>query len=108
VLAWAVPAFAHHSKAAVTTVTVKAGKPSAFGFTLSTKTVSKGVVTFKVTNAGVGLSHDFSISGRKTKMLKPGQSDTLRVTFLKSGKFPYVCTVPGHAAAGMKGVLTVK
>jgi uncharacterized cupredoxin-like copper-binding protein len=27
---------------------------------------------------------------------------------LKKGKFKYLCTVAGHAAAGMKGVLTVK
>jgi hypothetical protein len=25
---------------------------------------------------------------------------------LKKGKHPYKCTVPGHAAAGMKGVFT--
>jgi uncharacterized cupredoxin-like copper-binding protein len=108
VLAWAVPAFANHSKATVDTVTVTAGKPSPFAFTLSKKSVSKGIVTFKVTNKGAGLPHDFKISGRKTKMLQPGKSDTLRVTFLKTGTYPYVCTVPGHAAAGMKGVLTVK
>ena len=40
-------------------------------------------------------------------MLAPGSSATLKVVFAK-GKFAYLCTVPGHAAAGMKGVLTVK
>jgi uncharacterized cupredoxin-like copper-binding protein len=29
------------------------------------------------------------------------------VTFSKAGTYPYLCTVPGHAAAGMKGVLRV-
>ena len=29
------------------------------------------------------------------------------VTFKKKGAYPYLCTVPGHAAAGMKGVFTV-
>ena len=27
---------------------------------------------------------------------------------LKPGTYQFLCTVPGHAAAGMKGVLTVK
>jgi len=27
---------------------------------------------------------------------------------LKRGKYTYVCTVPGHAALGMKGVFTVR
>ena len=76
-------------------------------FTLSTKSAKRGIVVFKVTNAGA-LSHDFSISGRTTKMLSHGQSTTLRVTFLRKGSYPYKCTVPGHAAAGMKGVFTIK
>ena len=29
---------------------------------------------------------------------------TLTVTLKKGKKYPYMCTVPGHAAAGMKGV----
>jgi uncharacterized cupredoxin-like copper-binding protein len=42
-----------------------------------------------------------------TKMLQSGQSAILSVK-LKAGKAPYLCTVSGHAAAGMKGTLTVK
>jgi uncharacterized cupredoxin-like copper-binding protein len=26
----------------------------------------------------------------------------------KKGKYPYLCTVPGHAQAGMKGTFTVR
>ena len=77
-----------------------------FKFTLSAKTAKRGVVVFKVTNVGA-LQHDFEISGRKTKLLSHGQSDTLRVTFLRKGAYPYKCTVPGHAAQGMKGVFTI-
>jgi uncharacterized cupredoxin-like copper-binding protein len=39
--------------------------------------------------------------------IQPGTTAKLVVTF-KKGKYPYLCTVPGHAEAGMKGVLTVR
>ena len=92
---------------ATTTVAVTAGKPSELRFTLSKKSVAKGTLVFKVTNRGT-LAHDFRIAGKKTKLLKKGQSATLRVALARAGKFPYLCTVPGHAAGGMKGTLTVK
>ena len=37
-----------------------------------------------------------------------GKTARLVVTFKKKGKYTYLCTVPGHAAAGMKGVFTVR
>jgi uncharacterized cupredoxin-like copper-binding protein len=88
-----------------TGVKVTAGKPAEFRFTLSKKSVKKGAVTFTVTNRG-SLSHDFKIGGKKTKLIKAGKSATLKVT-LKKGKLKFLCTVPGHAAAGMRGTLTV-
>ena len=105
-LAASVSAFGGSSAASATTVTVTAGKPSELKFTLSKKTIAKGVTTFKVTNKGA-LPHDFKIAGKKTARLAGGKTATLKVT-LKAGKFAYLCTVPGHAAAGMKGTLTVK
>jgi uncharacterized cupredoxin-like copper-binding protein len=89
-----------------TRVTVIAGKPSEFRFRLSKRTVHKGTVIFKVVDRA-SLAHDFKIHGKKTKLLSPGKSTTLRVMFKKAGRYRYVCTVPGHAAAGMKGVLRV-
>jgi uncharacterized cupredoxin-like copper-binding protein len=79
---------------------------SEFKFALSTKTAKRGIVVFRVTNAGA-IKHDFQISGRKTRLLSHGQTATLRVTFLRKGHYAYQCTVPGHAAAGMKGVFTI-
>jgi uncharacterized cupredoxin-like copper-binding protein len=87
----------------LTTVKVKALE---FRFVLSAKTAKRGIVIFKVTNAGK-LSHDFEISGRKTRLISPGATATLRVTFLRKGSYPYKCTVPGHAALGMKGAFTI-
>ena len=89
-----------------TALNVTAGKPTEFRFTLSKKTVAKGAGTFRITNRGK-LEHDFKIGGKKSKLVKPGKSTTLRVT-LKKGKLKFLCTVPGHAAAGMRGTLTVR
>jgi len=92
--------------AKATTITVIAGKPTEFHFTLSKKSAAKGAATFKIVNKGK-LAHDFKIAGKTSKMVQPGKSTTLKVT-LKKGKQKYECTVPGHAAAGMKGILVVK
>jgi uncharacterized cupredoxin-like copper-binding protein len=51
--------------------------------------------------------HDFKIGGKTTPLLQPGTTVRLVVTFTKTGHYPYSCTVPGHAAAGMKGTFTV-
>ena len=87
-----------------TTVTVVAKE---FSFKLSKKSAPSGVVVFTVTNKGK-LMHDFKIAGKKTRLIKPGKSATLKVTLKKHKKYAYLCTVPGHAAAGMKGTFTVK
>jgi uncharacterized cupredoxin-like copper-binding protein len=116
-LALLLPAVAG-ATARATTVRVTAGKPSEFGFQLSTKTVKRGAVTFKVTNKGA-LPHDFKIcaspkggtanacTGKVTKLISPGSAATLTYTFKTKGTYEYLCTVPGHAAAGMKGDLKV-
>ena len=105
-LAWALPAGAQQSTVRAATIAVTAGKPSEFHFILSKKTAALGTVTFKVTNNG-NLPHDFKISGHKTKLLSPGQSQTLKIAFKKKGSYPYLCTVTGHAAAGMKGTFKI-
>jgi uncharacterized cupredoxin-like copper-binding protein len=94
------------SSSATTAVAVAAGKPSEFRFTLSKKKVTRGTVVFRVTNRGT-IRHDFKITTKTTRLVAPGQSTTLRIAFKKAGKYRYLCTVPSHAAAGMKGVLVV-
>jgi uncharacterized cupredoxin-like copper-binding protein len=103
---------------AAATITVTAGKPSEFGFKLSAKTVAHGAVTFTITNGG-NVPHDFKVcskattvkadtcAGKGTTLITPGSSKTLKVTFLKAGSYEYLCTVAGHAIAGMKGLIKV-
>jgi uncharacterized cupredoxin-like copper-binding protein len=85
-----------------TTVTVTMRE---FKFVLSKRTVPRGTVTFKLVNKGA-LPHDFKIAGKKSKLIAAKKSGVLKVTLTKGSK-PYLCTVPGHAAAGMKGTLKV-
>lgn len=106
-LAALVAAVAAFGQPSATAVAVTAGKPAEFKFTLSKKTVPKGLVSFKVTNRGM-IAHDFKIAGKKTAALKTGKTQTISVRFAKAGKYTYLCTLPGHAAGGMKGVLVVK
>jgi nitrite reductase (NO-forming) len=106
--------------AKVVTITVTAGKPSEFGFTVSKNSnVPLGKVIFKVTNKGV-IGHSFKVCSRvsaaalanacigtSTKVLQKGQTALLVVTFTKAGKYEFLCTVSGHAANGMKGLIGV-
>jgi uncharacterized cupredoxin-like copper-binding protein len=91
------------TSASTTAVTVTATE---FRFVLSRTSVPAGDVVFTVTNSGK-VAHNFWIDGNVTPLVGPGDSATLRVK-LGSGSAPYLCTVSGHAAAGMKGTLTVQ
>jgi uncharacterized cupredoxin-like copper-binding protein len=98
-------ATARTERQTATTIQVKGGE---FFFRLSSKTIAKpGKVTFRFKNIG-HVQHDFKINGKRTPLISPGKTATLVVTFKKKGKFPYLCTVPGHATAGMKGTFTVR
>jgi uncharacterized cupredoxin-like copper-binding protein len=104
----------------VTVVTVTLGKPSELALKLSkVSLLSPGPITFKVKNAG-GVAHSFGIcagtvtsstknacTAKKTAVLKPGQSAALTIVLAKKGTYEYLSTVPGQAAAGMKGLLGV-
>ena len=43
-----------------------------------------------------------------SKLLGPGESDTVTFTAPPPGAYDYICTFPGHALAGMRGTLIVK
>ena len=78
-----------------------------FHFALSPSKVNKGTIRFKLVNNG-SVGHDLKINGKKSATIGPHKTGSLTVTFRKAGRYPYLCTIPGHAAAGMKGVLVVK
>jgi azurin len=60
-------------------------------------------------------SHDYVSAGSQkdvlasTKLLGPGESDTITFTApYVPADYDFVCSFPGHAAQGMKGVMTVR
>ncbi len=60
-----------------------------------------------VTNAGT-MPHNLSVTGGPaTPDIAAGKSATLDLASLKEGTYEVTCTIPGHAAAGMKGTLVV-
>ena len=87
---------------AVVTVTMRE-----WGFSVSPRAVAPGPVVFRVRNAGT-IRHNFVIAGKRTRALWPGRSETLRVVFRRAGQKGYVCTLPSHAEAGMRGNLRVR
>ena len=93
----------HASSEATTKIKVTA---SEFKFVLSKKTAPKGKIVFTLVNKGK-LPHDFKIAGRKSKTVGPGKTTILTVTIAAKGKRAYLCTIPGHAPAGMKGTFAV-
>ena len=57
------------------------------------------------------IQHNIAIEGggldKKGAVVGKGATSTVSVT-VKPGKYTFLCTVPGHAAGGMKGTLTVR
>jgi len=103
--AFAIPAIAALASASGT-VTIKV-TATEFKFALSKRSVAAGTtVIFKVTNKGK-VTHDFKIFGKKTPLLQPGKTATVKVVFKKKGRYGYLCTVLGHAKLGMKGTFGV-
>jgi len=43
-----------------------------------------------------------------TKLLGPGESDTITFNAPAAGVYDYICTFPGHVILGMRGKMTVK
>jgi uncharacterized cupredoxin-like copper-binding protein len=116
------------AEARATIIKVTMGKPSELRFALSKfSNIPVGSITFQVTDAGLAF-HDFKLckmpisktassrsvaslknacAGTSTRILKPGQKQTIAMTIRTSGVYEFLCAVTGHAAAGMKGILGV-
>jgi uncharacterized cupredoxin-like copper-binding protein len=61
-----------------------------------------------IVNEG-SLVHDFVVddTGTTSGELSGGESKIVEVTFQQAGEYSFHCSVPGHAAGGMVGKITV-
>jgi glucose/arabinose dehydrogenase len=78
-----------------------------YSFKLSHRSFPAGsAVRFVVRNRG-RQRHDFVVKGRRTRILAPGKSQTIRVRFPRQGSYRFLCSLSGHARLGMRGTLGV-
>jgi plastocyanin len=125
-LAWALPAMAHPARTQGTTINVVAApNHNEFSFKLSSSKSAPGSITFSMTNTGT-LPHDIRIctklltssqmhslpntcsAGVSSATISPGAPATkVKATLTAKGSYEYLCTLPGHAAGGMKGIFTI-
>ena len=116
--------------AIVAALTVLAVAVTAFGATILNNPTSKlklayakknltavhGVVTIRSKNMSAVLKHDIALrkgTTAKGKTIVKGKTVGLGglskfTRTLAKGKYRFFCTVPGHEAGGMWGILTVK
>jgi plastocyanin len=98
------------SSGAGSQIAIAANPSGSLNFDKSSLTAKAGKVTVAFTNKAP-VAHNFTIeSSSGTKLAATptfnGAVKTVTAT-LKPGTYTFLCTVPGHAAAGMKGTLTV-
>jgi uncharacterized cupredoxin-like copper-binding protein len=73
------------------------------------------VYTIVLDNKGL-IEHDIAFPGLKGTssapdakvLVKPGETGKMDVTFSEAGTYEFVCTIPGHKEAGMKGTMTIE
>lgn len=91
------------------TLTIPADPSGALAFAFGKATGTAGPVTVSMPNPSP-VQHNIAITGPATgkgPVIGKGATSSFKVT-LKPGTYTFLCQVPGHAAGGMKGTLTVK
>jgi uncharacterized cupredoxin-like copper-binding protein len=108
-VATATAAASSASTARGTTLHLTADPGGALRFNTTHLTAKAGKVTLILKNpSSSGMPHGIAVQGHgSSAVVGPGKTATLTTT-LKKGRYTFLCPVPGHAAAGMKGTLTVR
>ena len=82
----------------------------ALAFSAGKATAPSGALELIMKNLA-SIQHNIAVEGngvtKKGPVVGKGATSDVKVT-LKPGKYTFLCTVPGHAAGGMKGTLTVR
>ena len=88
-------------------LTIDADPTGALAFASTKATAIAGPLEFVMGNES-SVPHNIALEGGpKGPVVGKGGTSRFKTT-VKAGKYAYLCTVPGHAAGGMKGELTVK
>jgi mono/diheme cytochrome c family protein len=91
-------------------LSLDADPTGALAFSAGKATATAGPLELVMMNPS-SLQHDIAVQGngvnQKGPVVGKGGTSTVKVT-LKAGTYTFLCTVPGHAAGGMKGTLTVR
>ena len=87
------------------TTTINVQTTSGLKFTGMPSSLKAGTYKFVYKNSS-GMGHNLRVGTKTTPVFTSG-TKSITVT-LKKGVTKFECTVPGHAAAGMKGTITVK
>jgi mono/diheme cytochrome c family protein len=88
---------------------IPADPSGALAYLFGKATGTAGPVTISMPNQSP-IQHNISITGpvsAKGPIVGSGGTSSFQAT-LKPGTYTFLCDVPGHAAGGMKGTLTVK
>jgi plastocyanin len=67
-----------------------------------------GELELLVTNVDEGLAHNLVVFGKGTRLLEPGESQTLPIGVIDAGEYRMFCDVPPHADLGQTGALRVE
>jgi plastocyanin len=91
-------------------VEIDANPSGLLKFEASSASATAGSVTLRMQNMS-SVMHDIAITGGGVNEVGPVVSNggvSTVMAHLKAGTYTFYCSVDGHAAAGMKGTLTVK
>jgi glucose/arabinose dehydrogenase len=78
-----------------------------FSFTLSRTSAPAGsTLRYTVRNRGKK-AHRFRIAAKRTRLLRPGASQTISVSAPTRGALRFLCTVGNHAKRGMRGTFRI-
>ncbi len=89
-----------------TTIELAADPDGQFAFQQEELTAPAGAITIEFSNPAA-IPHNVSIEGQTSETIAGGATTKLDLD-LESGEYDFICAVPGHAAGGMTGTLTVE
>jgi plastocyanin len=89
-----------------TILELAADPDGALAFDKDSLDASAGAITIEFTNPAA-IPHNVSVEGETSETIAGGATTTLELD-LEAGEYDFICAVPGHAAGGMTGTLTVE